>query len=109
MLLSFVVPSGRCHSLLAFQTRSVARKFGSCVSPNRLLAALALAAACCLGFLLPARTVEPVLGSPQVLQGHVPKITKQLTPVRRLAGTAHLDLAIGLPLRNRGQLTSLLH
>lgn len=44
----------------------------------------------------------------QTLKGHVPKITSRLTPLHRLDSTAHLDLAIGLPLRNREQLTNML-
>jgi subtilase family serine protease len=44
----------------------------------------------------------------QVLKGHVPKNTRRLTPLHRLDSAAHLDLAIGLPLRNREQLTNLL-
>ncbi len=45
---------------------------------------------------------------PQVLHGHVRKITKNLKPVGRLDGKQHLKIAIGLPLRNREQLTNLL-
>jgi hypothetical protein len=46
----------------------------------------------------------------QVLQGHVPAavIKLHLQPVGRLAETNHLNLAIGLPLRNRESLTTLL-
>jgi subtilase family serine protease len=63
---------------------------------------MALMAACWLGFSLPARATQ------QVLQGHVPSITKRLNPLGRLEGSTRLDLAIGLPLRNRDQLTNLL-
>lgn len=45
---------------------------------------------------------------PQVLKGHVPKLTKGLSPQGRLNGNYRLDVAIGLPLRNREQLTNLL-
>ncbi len=44
----------------------------------------------------------------QVVSGHVPKITQQLPSVGTLDPNNHLELAIGLPLRNREQLTNLL-
>src|ERR1700761_6273545 len=45
----------------------------------------------------------------QVLHGHhVPKITKGLSPLGRLEANAQLEVAIGLPLRNREQLTNFL-
>lgn len=52
----------------------------------------------------------PAFGAPQpqVLHGHVPKITRNLSPQGRLAANYRLQLAIGLPLRNREQLTNLL-
>lgn len=50
----------------------------------------------------------PAAAAPQVLKAHVLSITKRLAPVRRLDSGARLDLAIGLPLRNREQLTNLL-
>src|SRR5437016_3468216 len=50
----------------------------------------------------------PAPGQPQVLKGHVPKITKRLSPQGRLNANDHMDVAIGLPLRNREQLTNLL-
>ena len=40
-------------------------------------------------------------------QRHV-QITKRLPSVGRMESSTHLDLAIGLPLRNREQLTNLL-
>jgi subtilase family serine protease len=46
--------------------------------------------------------------APQVLRGHVPRITSKLKPVGRLDGARRLDLAIGLPLRHVEQLTNLL-
>ena len=46
--------------------------------------------------------------APQVLKGHVPRAARQLTPMHRADSGAHLDLAIGLPLRNREELTNLL-
>lgn len=45
---------------------------------------------------------------PQVLSGHVPKVTKQLPVLGRLDAGYRLEVAIGLPLRNREQLTNLL-
>jgi len=52
----------------------------------------------------------PVSGAvaTQVLSGHVPKITRQLTALGRLDANYRLQVAIGLPLRNREQLTNLL-
>jgi len=44
----------------------------------------------------------------QVLHGHVPAAVAQLPAVGRLAGTNHLRLALGLPLRNTEQLNKLL-
>src|SRR2546427_4254835 len=45
----------------------------------------------------------------QRLLGHVPPAAKSLSPLTRLDGSKHLDLAIGLPLRNQAELTNLLH
>src|SRR5690349_13999680 len=42
------------------------------------------------------------------LKGHVPASVPNLSPVGRLPASKRLDLAIGLPLRNRGVLTNLL-
>ena len=44
----------------------------------------------------------------QALRGHVPAATARLQPVDRLAASTRLDLAIGLPLRNREALTNML-
>lgn len=74
----------------------------------RLPTAVAAIAAFWLGFSSPAQPAQPILNGRQVLHGHVPAVTKQLTPARRLDRPARLDLAIGLPLRNREQLTNLL-
>ncbi len=52
---------------------------------------------------LPARAAEN-----QVLPDHVPAALARLQPVARLPGTNRLDLAIGLPWRNRAALTNLL-
>ena len=68
---------------------------------NSLLAS-AVVAAFWLASSSPARAAQ------QVLKGHVPPITKRLTPIGRLESGARLDLAIGLPLRNREKLTNLL-
>ena len=68
----------------------------------RNLLVLAVVPACSLAFLLPAQA------APQILSGHVPAITKKLTSTGRLEPGRHLDLAIGLPLRNREKLTNLL-
>ncbi len=45
----------------------------------------------------------------QRLHGHVPPAVKSLSPLNRLPGSTHLDLSIGLPLRNQEALTNLLH
>jgi subtilase family serine protease len=50
----------------------------------------------------------PAPAAQQVLSRHVPPVTKRLTPTGRLDSRTRLDLAIGLPLRNREQLTNLL-
>src|SRR5450432_2915772 len=44
----------------------------------------------------------------QMLYGHVSAVVKSLSPLGRLPGTNHLNLAIGLPLRNQAALSSLL-
>jgi subtilase family serine protease len=45
----------------------------------------------------------------QKLRGHVPAAVARLAPVGQLPGSQRLNLAIGLPLRNREALTNLLH
>jgi hypothetical protein len=50
----------------------------------------------------------PAQAAQQVLKGHVPPITKRLASLGRLDSGRRLDLAIGLPLRNREKLTNLL-
>ncbi len=47
-------------------------------------------------------------GQRQYLHGHVPRQAAHLQPTGRLSSSARLNLAIGLPLRNREALTSLL-
>ena len=46
--------------------------------------------------------------SRQVMRGHVPAAVARLQPMGDFAGTNHLNLAIGLPLRNQEALTNLL-
>src|ERR1700728_1066822 len=72
--------------------------------PASPLAVLALIVAGCLASTLPAGAAQQL----QVLKGHVPKAAKRLSAISRLDSTRHLDLAIGLPLRNRENLTNLL-
>jgi len=58
----------------------------------------------CLSFATMAQSVPG-----QSLHGHVPSAIAHLTPVGRLEKDRELNLAIGLPLRNKEELTSLLH
>jgi hypothetical protein len=88
-------------SLRAFLP-GVARNGESRGLAGRHFQRLALIAACWMVSSLPTPAAQ------QVLQGHVPAITKRLTPIRRLDSGTRLDLAIGLPLRNREELTNLL-
>ncbi|HXS69397.1 MAG TPA: protease pro-enzyme activation domain-containing protein [Candidatus Polarisedimenticolia bacterium] len=50
----------------------------------------------------------PVGNQSQRVNGHIPRITRKLSPVGRLNAGAQMDVTIGLPLRNREQLTNLL-
>jgi len=59
-----------------------------------------------LVFPLLAITLLPAPG--KILSGHVPEIVSHLQPVGRLSSTNQIDLAIGLPLRNRDALTNLI-
>ena len=54
-----------------------------------------------LAWVAPVRSAER-----QVLRGHVPAAVARLQPVNRLPGTKWLNLAIGLPWRNREALTN---
>ncbi len=45
----------------------------------------------------------------QVLRGHVPAAVANLQPIDRLPASTNLSLAIGLPLRNKEELTNLIH
>jgi len=65
-----------------------------------------VAAACAVVFLLCAPAVRGA-GS-QRLHGQVPAAVANLRPMGHLARTNHLNLAIGLPLRNQEALTNLL-
>src|ERR1041385_1621811 len=47
--------------------------------------------------------------SARSLSGHVPPAARNLKPLGRLPSVQQLDLAIGMPLRNREGLTNLLH
>ena len=82
------------------------------LSKSGLSLLLACGASLIATALLSAPAVSTALASvtvqPQVLSGHVPKITKRLSPRGRLDPSYDLKVAIGLPLRNRGQLTNLL-
>ncbi len=53
-------------------------------------------------------TVSADATQEQVLKGHVPRVAATQPPVGRLDASARLDLALGLPLRNREQLEKLL-
>ncbi|HZV35121.1 MAG TPA: protease pro-enzyme activation domain-containing protein [Verrucomicrobiae bacterium] len=57
---------------------------------------------------LMAVSVSAAQPAQQVLKGHVPAITKRLKPTGRLDAGRQLHLVLGLPLRNREQLTNLL-
>ena len=67
----------------------------------------AIAATFLFAFIVfPARA--SVTPPPQLLKGHVPRVTKHLQAKGRLNADYRLEIAIGLPLRNREQLTNLL-
>lgn len=66
-----------------------------------------LLAAALLGWALTGLS-EQVTGAMQVLSGHVPQHVQQMPKQGRLEAGHRLELAIGLPLRNRDQLTNLL-
>jgi hypothetical protein len=93
----FLCLSGRCR-FLAVRGSGFATK----VKSQTLIAAALL-----LTLAVPYLSASENSQS-QVLKGHVPKITKKLPPQGRLDATYHIDLAIGLPLRNPEQLTNLL-
>jgi hypothetical protein len=70
-------------------------------SPGRWLAVSVIAA----GWLVSAL---PAHAGQRIPQRHVQSITKRFVPIKRLESSTRLDLAIGLPLRNRDKLTNLL-
>ena len=72
---------------------------------NRL-SSVALAPDCAVLSFLAATPVSR--GGSQVLSGHVPKLAAGLQPLRHMDGTNRLQLAIGLPLRDKAGLTNLL-
>src|SRR5436189_3585233 len=93
----FLCLSGLCRFFAVLQSSVASR-----VKLQNIIAAALLSASAvpCLS--------APQASQSQVFKGHVPKITKKLSPQGRLDGNQHIDLAIGLPLRNREQLTNLL-
>src|ERR1700759_4029401 len=94
------------------------RKFSTCVlGPHRFFAVRRFGVARMVQIFIAAALLAvpvisfataPVTAQPQVLKGHVPKITRKLSAVGRLNAGAQMEVAIGLPLRNREQLTNLL-
>ena len=58
--------------------------------------------------LFSALTIFAQPASRQHLRGHVPEAVSHLQPTGRLSATRHLNLAIGLPLRNEAALNDLL-
>lgn len=62
-------------------------------------------------FLLVACSSSSVFGqtaAPQKLRGHIPAAVSRLTPLGQANASEHLKLAIGLPLRNQDELSTLL-
>jgi subtilase family serine protease len=74
----------------------------------RLIKYQTFLAAAFLSIAFISSAAAPVTSQPQVLRGHVPRITRKLSPLGRLDAGYHLEVAIGLPLRNREQLTNVL-
>lgn len=89
--------AGLCR-FFAMRRAALTRKIKS-----RIIAAAALLCAPAMLF-----AAAPVTSQPQVVHGHLPKITRKLSPQGRLNANYRMQLAIGLPLRNRGALTNLL-
>ena len=71
---------------------------------NAIVSFLIVPCAAAIFFATPVRAQER-----KTLQGQVPAVVARLTPVDRLPGAKRLDLAIGLPLRNKEELDNLLH
>jgi hypothetical protein len=61
----------------------------------------------CAALLFPLTACAQTKGR-QVLHGNVPAVAAQLSPLGKLPGASQLNLAIGLPLRNKEALTNLL-
>ena len=98
---SLYVERGKLNpSLLIFPLRTTRnRKLGE--FPGRCLFAWALILACWMVFSLPSSAAQ------QFLKGHVPRQPNGSYPIPPWSRT-RLYLAIGLPLRNREELTNLL-
>ncbi len=71
----------------------------------KLLPCVSLCLSAGLLFLL---TMPAAAAPRQMLHGHVPAVVAGLKPTGNFADTNHLNLAIGLPLRNKEALTNLL-
>ncbi|HEX4265905.1 MAG TPA: protease pro-enzyme activation domain-containing protein [Verrucomicrobiae bacterium] len=74
----------------------------------KLLQSQTLAAAVLLSAPVFSFAVGPVTTQPQVLKGHIPRAARRLSPLGQLNAGYQMEVAIGLPLRNREQLTNLL-
>jgi subtilase family serine protease len=74
-------------------------------SENPSAIAKIFAGACFLAAIIPAFSAEPGRAT---LSGQVPAAVARLAPAGRLPATNHLELAIGLPLRNQAALDELL-
>ncbi len=61
-----------------------------------------------LSLFLTVISPSPDAAAGQLMRGQIPPGAGRLQPVNRLDGSSRLNLAIGLPLRNRGTLTNLL-
>ncbi len=73
------------------------------IRPLNRITLVWLATLLCLSLTTPARAAGA-----QIIRGEVPAAVARLTPVGRLAASQRLNVAIGLPLRNREQLDALL-
>ena len=96
----FVQPGGLHGSSMALPP-GVARK----TAPDTFPISLRLLRLMMVGWLM---SVSPSQAAQQVVKDHAPSITRHLSSVGRLDSRIRLDLAIGLPLRNRERLTNML-
>jgi uncharacterized repeat protein (TIGR03803 family) len=88
------------------QIRDFSLKATPIHSPASILQALrSFALVCALLLLIECRAHAAEL---YVAKGHVPRTVASLRPLGRLESSRRIDLAIGLPLRNRQALTNLL-